>query len=171
MACAGAVDDELLAALPLLGTEVQRISERHDWVAATGRCSLVVLVGPSRPDLQAAAAMVRPGGWVYAEVKRRVLRFGAPRTLLGWQRAFRQAGLEEVATHWHAPDFATCSRIIAVDADAAVREALGHHQGVRFGWVLSLAGRLALRLRLFPLAVREGSIVGRRPAHGSEAGV
>ena len=164
VACAGDVDEELLAALPLLDPQVHRIREHGDWDRVAGACSVVVLVSPDRQDVHAAAVTVRPGGWIYAEVSRQIRRRSGPRTLPGWRRAFRRAGLEEVTAYWHAPDFATCSRIIAVDADAAVREALSRYQDVRFGRLLSLAGRLALRLGLFPLAVREGSVLGRRPA-------
>jgi hypothetical protein len=159
---AGDADEELLAALSLLSSQVHRITDPGDWDAVAGTCSVAVLVAPGREAVRAAAASLVPGGWVYAEVRRDLRRSSGPRTLLGWRRAFRRAGLDQVAAYWHAPDFATCSRIVSVGAGAAVRETLGRHQDIRFGRLLSLAGRIALRLGLFPLAVRDGSVVGRR---------
>lgn len=162
VACAGALDEALLQALPLLAPTVLTVRTPGDWSALTGSCDLVVLIRPQPADLAGAVATLRPGGWVYAEV-RRELGGRAPRTLAGWRRRFARAGLEEVTAHWHAPGFEACSRIISVDARAVVRDALGRHEAVRFGAVVSAVGRLALRLGLFPLAVPEGSVIGRRP--------
>jgi hypothetical protein len=161
VACGGTPDADLLAALRLLGVPVVRPGP--DWrPVAEAAPDAVVLVQPDVADLAAAAAAVRPGGWIYAEV-RRDLRAGAPRTLLGWPRAFRAAGLTDVVAHWHAPDLATCSRMVPLDAPSLVRDALSRHGAVRFGRALSLAGRVAVALGVFPAGVPEGSVVGRRP--------
>jgi hypothetical protein len=69
-----------------------------------------------------------------------------------------------VAAYWHVPDIATSSRIVSLDAPATVRDVLLRHRKVRFGRALSLLARLALRVGLLPLALPEGSLVGRRPA-------
>jgi hypothetical protein len=160
---AGPADALLVDALPLLGSSVHRVERREDWSAVAGSADLVVLVQPGDADLRGAVAALRPGGWVYAEVRRDLRAPRGRRTLLGHRAALRRAGLVDVTAHWHAPDFASCSRIVALEDRTVVRDALGRHQVVRFGAALSLAGRTALRLGLFPLAVREGSLVGRRP--------
>ncbi|SDC39519.1 hypothetical protein SAMN05660690_1254 [Geodermatophilus telluris] len=161
VACGGTPDDDLLAALRLLQVDVVRPGP--DWrPVADAAPDVVVLVQPTAADLAAAAAAVRPGGWVYAEV-RRDLHAAGPRTLLGWPRAFRAAGLTDVVAHWHAPDLRTCSRMVPLDAPALVRDALSRHGAVRFGRALSLAGRAAVALGVFPAGVPEGSTVGRRP--------
>lgn len=160
---AGPADDLLEAALPLLGTSSCRIERREDWPSVREAADVVVLVQPDDDDLRGAVAALRPGGWVYAEVRRDFRLPRGQRSLVGRRRAWRRAGLVDVAAHWHAPDFATCSRIVDLDQHTVVRNALGRHQAVRFGAALSLAGRTALRLGLFPLAVREGSLLGRRP--------
>lgn len=166
VACAGAVDDDLAAALPLLGTTVHRITGPGDW-ASVPDVEVVVLVRPEPADLAGAAAAVAPGGWVYAEVGRDLRRPRGYRTLPGWRRAFRAQGLTDVTASWHAPDLAHCSRIISVEARTVLRDALLRHDAVRFGAALSVAGRLAVRAGVFPFAVPEGSVVGRRPLESS----
>jgi hypothetical protein len=163
VACAGAVDDDLAAALPLLGTTVHRITGPADWAALSEGVEVVVLVRPEPADLAAAAAAVAPGGWVYAEVGRDLRRPRGFRTLPGWRRSFGAHGLIDVTASWHAPDLAHCSRIISLDARTVLRDALLRYDAVRFGAALSVAGRLAVRVGAFPFAVAEGSVVGRRP--------
>jgi hypothetical protein len=163
--CAGRPDDELRAALDLLGGRVVAVGGPAGWAAAAAAApDLVVLSSPDAADLARAVAAAPPGCWVYAEVRRSPLATDRPRTLLGWRRAFLDAGLVDVATHWHAPDFSITSRMVPLDAPVVVRDALSRHDGIRFGRALSLAGRLALRLGVFPAAVAEGSVLGRRPA-------
>jgi hypothetical protein len=161
VACAGAVDDELLEALPLLGPEVCAPDSAADWNSLSGSCDVVVLVEPTAAQLAHAVGALRPGGWLYAEV-RRDLRSSGPRSLLGWRRAFVGAGLDPVSAHWHAPSPVGTERMISVDATTAVRHALRGRGGLlrRFR-----AGVMDLLLfcRLFPVVVPEGSVVGRRP--------
>ncbi len=161
--CAGRPGDDLRSALPLLGSAVHHVTSDRDWDAVTGTSGLVVLVDPTPSQLGRAVAACRPGGWVYAEVRRSLRRFRGPRTLLGWRRAFAAAGLESATAHWHARDIATCSRIIPVDAAGALRHLLGEPQGIRFGHVLAAVGLVTLQAGLFPAAIPEGSVIGRRP--------
>jgi hypothetical protein len=165
VAYAGSVDDDLVAALPLLGTAVHRIAGPADWAAVQegGGVEVVVLVRPEPADLAAAVAALAPGGWVYAEVGRDLHQARGHRTLPGWRRSFERHGLTDVTASWHAPDLAHCSRIISLDARTVLRDALLRHDAVRFGRALSVAGRLAVRAGAFPFAVPEGSVVGRRP--------
>jgi hypothetical protein len=57
-----------------------------------------------------------------------------------------------------------------LDSRTVLRDALLRHDAVRFGAVLSVAGRLAVRAGVFPFAVAEGSVVGRRPVESSGSG-
>jgi hypothetical protein len=161
VACAGAVDDELREALPLLGPEVHEPRSAADWMSLAGSCDVVVLIDPTPEQLRLAVGALRPGGWLYAEV-RRALRPSGPRSLLGWRRAFVRAGLEPVSAHWHTPGLAGTERIISVDAATAVRHAL-RGQGGLLRRVRAGVMDLVLLCRLFPVVVPEGSVVGRRP--------
>jgi hypothetical protein len=163
IACAGRPDEQLTAALTLLGSRIHHVTEPREWESLEGTLSLVVLVDPTPADLRHAAAACRPGGWVYAEIRRSARPGRGPRTLRGWQRAFAAAQLDSVTVHWHALRIATSSRIVPVAAVGAVRHALGQHQGVRSRRVLEVIGRLALRTGLFTVVIPEGSVIGRRP--------
>ncbi len=161
---AGITDEDLLRALHLMADDVVPVASPADWSRVPeGSADLVVLVQPLRHDFRAAARAVRPGGWVYGQHRARARRAGAPRTLLGWERAFRTIGLAQIAVYWHAPDFASCSRIVPVGSPSVVRDTLSRHRNVRFGQVKAVLGRLAMSLALFSAVVPEGSIVGRRP--------
>lgn len=166
VACGGAVDADLLHGLSLLGCPVHPVTSPEDWCRISGRCDLVVLVRPRPDQFRAAVGAVRPGGWICAQVRRTRPWGRGPRTLRGWRREFGRAGLEEIGWYWHVPDIATSSRIVSLDARATVRDVLLRHHGVRFGRTLSSLARLALRLGLLPLALPEGSLVGRRPGSG-----
>jgi hypothetical protein len=161
VACGGAVDDELRAALPLLGADLHEASSASDWRALSGSCDVVVLVHPTPDDLRWAVTATRPGGWVYAEV-RRATTWTRPRSLLGWHSALRRAGLEDVSAHWHDPDPQNAKQIVPVDVRAAVRHAMLSNRGPR-GGLRNTVGRVLLTAGLFPLAVPAGSVLGRRP--------
>jgi hypothetical protein len=167
VAYGGAVDEDLKSGLSLLGCPVHRVTSPEGWRDVSGRCDVVLLVRPSREQFRAAAAAVRPEGWICAEIRRRRPWSRGPRTLHGWRREFERAGLDEVAAYWHVPDIPTSSRIVSLDARATVRDVLLRHRGVRFGRALSMGARLALRLGLLPLALPEGSLLGRRPGAGT----
>lgn len=167
--CLDGGDTSLPAAIRLAGGTVSGLSASSpggidgappDPVVFDG----AALVAPSPAELAAAVRAVRPGGWVYAEVRRHVrAAHPGPRSLGGCGRQFDRAGLRHIETFWHAPDFATCTRIVPLAGTAAVRNALGRHHAERFGAAKSLAGRAALATGLFSLAVPEGSVLGRRP--------
>jgi hypothetical protein len=157
----GDIDDELRHALPLLDADVREVSSASGWAALAGSCDVAVLVQPTRSDVRSAAAALRPGGWLYAEV-RRTASPAHPLSLTGWRSAFHRSGLEEVSLQWHAPDVRSAEQIIRLDATAAVRHALVRSGGSRPG-LRNIAARLLLKAGLLPLVLASGSILGRRP--------
>ncbi len=163
--CAGVVDEEFAAALRLLDAELAQVTSPVDWSRVTDSSyDLAVLIEPTRQDLHAAARVVRPGGWVYVQAQRRILgASAAPRSLRGWSRASRRAGLAEVAVHWHAPNTSAPYRLVPLDSRIVVLEALNRYDEVRFGWLLSQLGKFLFACGLLPLAVPGGSVLGRRP--------
>ncbi|MCW2131642.1 hypothetical protein [Arthrobacter sp. VKM Ac-2550] len=162
---AGAVDAETVAALRLLDPDA-------DFVPVDGsqtyenEFDVILLHSPDRRTFESAVAAMKPGGWMCAEVRSSLLRTSGSRTLLGWERTFVRAGLQDVGVHWHAPGLEFPSRIVPVASAMAVRDALSRHQQVRMGKAKELIGRTALALGLFAAAVPEGTVIGRRPCRG-----
>ncbi|WP_041241281.1 aminoglycoside phosphotransferase family protein [Geodermatophilus obscurus] len=167
---AGRPDEELRAALPLLGLPVHRVTSDQDWEAVGGTASLVVLIDPTPKDLGSATGACRPGASVYAEVRRSLCRLQGPWTLMGWRRAFAAAGLEEVSAHWHARTIDRSARIIPVEARGAMRHALAQHQGSWLRRILAATARAAVGVGLLPALIPEGSVVGRYPEVAEGAG-
>lgn len=163
--CAGAVNEELAAALRMLDADLAQVTSSHGWSqVAASSYDLAVLIEPTNDDLRAAAEAVRPGGWVYVQAERHILGARvAQRSLHGWLRACRRAGLEELAAHWHAPTTSVPYRLVPLDSRVVVFEALSRHDEVRFGWLLSQLGKVLFACGLFPLVVPGGSVLGRRP--------
>ena len=123
----------------------------------------MLLREPDRQLFEKAAAAVQPGGWMCAQVKRSPLRRSGPRTLAGWKRTLRRHGFEDVSVHWHATSLDSPGRLVPVASPTAVKDTLSLHKGVRFGLAKAVLARLALALRVFDVAVPEGTVTGRRP--------
>jgi hypothetical protein len=126
---------------------------------------LAVLKDASLGSISAGRDLIRPGGWVYAEaggVLRRP-RAGA-RPVSRWRRAFVDAGLTEVTAHWHVPNHDAAAFLVPLDDPAGVRLVLRRHQGSAAGQVKAIMGRLLVATGLIELAVRDASVLGRRPS-------
>jgi hypothetical protein len=129
---------------------------------------LAVLKEASLGSISAGRDLVRPGGWVYAEVRRVPRRHGAApagaRAVSRWRRAFVDAGLTEVTAHWHVPDHDTAAFLVPLGDAAGVRLVLRRHQGSAAGRAKAVAGRLLVATGLIEFAVRDASVLGRRPS-------
>lgn len=162
----GAVGPELLAALRLLDPAAARI--RSGIRSSRGGIQddgfeVVLLREPELQLFRQAAAEVQPGGWICAQVKRSPLRRSGPRTLAGWKRTFQRYGFEDVSVYWHATNLDSPGRLVPVASATAVKDTLSLHKGIRFGLAKAVLARLALALRVFDVAVPEGTVTGRRP--------
>lgn len=129
---------------------------------------LAVLKDASLGSISAGRDLVRPGGWVYAEV-RGVLRrhraaLAGARPVSRWRRAFVDAGLTEVTAHWHVPNHDAAAFLVPLDDPAGVRLVLRRHQGSAAGHAKAMAGRLLAAIGLIEFAVRDASVLGRRPS-------
>jgi hypothetical protein len=125
-------------------------------VAATaqGAYDTAVLTGARREQASAAAAVLRPSGWLYAEAT------GAATG--AWVHGLRAAGFVDVAAHWLWPDARACREIVPLER-VALRHALGRRDpGARLRLRARGAG-LVVRTGLFRYAVRHTAIIGRRP--------
>jgi hypothetical protein len=133
---------------------------------------VAVLKDAPRESVRAGRDLVRPGGWVYAEVGGGLRRpaavlFGA-RPVRRWCRAFADAGLTEVTAYWHVPGHQTAAFLVPLADGGGVRLVLGRHQGSAAGRAKAVIGRLLLAVGLVELAVRDASVLAHRPAPDRE---
>jgi thymidylate kinase len=158
----GRISGDLKSALHMLDPQATLLHSGDS--GTSGKLFDVVLL--SAPDLrlfESAAAKVQPGGWMCARVRRSLVNRSGPRTLAGWKRTFAQNGFTDVGIDWHVPSLERPSRIVPVASATAISDTLSLHKDVRFGKAKAVAGHLALALRLFDMAVPEGTVTGRRP--------
>ncbi|WP_160663657.1 hypothetical protein [Pseudarthrobacter sp. ATCC 49987] len=158
----GSVGPDLMAALHLLDPDAARIPSRRNGTT-DGSFEVVLLREPDLQLFEQAAAAVQPGGWMCAQVKRSFLRRTGPRTLAGWKRTFKRRGFDDISVHWHATTLDSPGRLVPTASATAVLDTLSLHKGVRFGLAKAVMARFALVLRLFDVAVPEGTVTGRRP--------
>jgi thymidylate kinase len=164
--CADSAAADLRAALAQARPTSLTTSAPSMWPAAP--CADLVVLGElDRQHAVRAYRAVQPDGWVYAEVRRRSASVRP--AVSSARRSLRQAGFEDVALYWHAPDLRSTMRIVPLNQRGSIRSTLLRYDGMRFGRTKSLAARAVLHLGLFPLAVPEASVLGRRPADRQES--
>jgi len=170
VACVGRTDQPLQSALPLVGETVNYLEAGafDDATAATefeGTFDLVVIRGTKHALLKRAAKLVRPGGSLYLEVERPLLRPDLWRhTPAGMARRVARLGFRNVAAHWHWPSHARCTSILPLDdGGAAVRHFVEHQGSSTTQRIKKTAGRLVLSLGLVNCVVGSFSIVGEKP--------
>jgi hypothetical protein len=133
---------------------------------------IAVLKDAPLESVRAGRDLVRPGGWVYAEVgggfRRPVAALFGARPVRRWRCAFSDAGLTEVTAYWHVPGHQTAAFLVPLADSGGVRLVLGRHQGSAAGRAKAIIGRLLLAVGLVELAVRDASVLGRRPSPDPE---
>lgn len=140
-------EPELVAALRLVSRGVHLL----DGPASDRTYDVVVVTGGDPRTAGAAQALLRPGGWFYAETP--------GRAAAAWTRALRQAGFVEVGAYWLWPDEHTCLEIVPLEREA-VRHALGRRDpGARFR-LRAKAARLLVELGILNVAVRRAAVIG-----------
>jgi len=153
----GPAEDRLLAALREGGTSVvvARTDAKERRAALRDASFDAAVVQSSRPEaLARAAALLRPGGWLYCELarpapwrrlagapRRGAPAAGASRALPHARSQLRQLGFGDVEAHWHHPDFERCAWIVPV----------GHRATAGAFFLARAGGRL-----LAPLLTRAG---------------
>ena len=142
----GRADTELERSCSLLARSFGRVGSGGE------AFDVVVAAHPSRVELSAADAALRPRGWLYAELRRLRLR--------GAVEALGELGFEEIAVHWHRPSFAACEEIVPLER-SAVRSVL-ERRSARSPRK-ALLGRALLRAGAFRWAIPCASVVGRKP--------
>lgn len=173
VACLGKHDPELVDALGLL-SESLTLLDAGDPETTEERAphDLVVLCDPTLETLQAAAGLLRPGGWLYVEVHGPLTPGGRklrrPRFARDYLAVLEQLGFEEREAYWHWPDFASCLEIVSLADPIAIRHALGRRQSGAGARLKARLGRLLLGSGLLGYLVPQASVVGRWPGADRE---
>ncbi len=124
---------DLLTALRASGLDVTALTGEASGTAGAS-FDTAVMVNPSLREVALAATLLRPGGWLYAEVN------GA-RAARRLARQLSGAGFGSVQLHWHWPDFARCTRILPLDDAGALVYGLLKGQGGARGRALAPLAR------------------------------
>jgi aminoglycoside phosphotransferase len=151
--CVGDADDALVDALRRFSASL----EVEPVVGPPGSFDVAVAVDPSAAQLAEAARLLRPGGWLYAELGRARRR----RTL----RALAPLGFGGVALHGHWPDIASATEIVPLADRHALRLALSRHLPRCPNTLVRPAAALARPLA--PRLARRVSVVARLDPSGA----
>lgn len=151
----GPASDSLAAALRASGAALTVITGP---LADADRAAFdtVVAVDPLRESLAAAADLLCPGGWLYAEVSGGAGRAGRIAT------GARGVGFGEAQLHWHWPDFARGTRILPLDDGGALVYALLKGRRDAAGMPLAALVRGLQRAGALRWAARHVSLTARR---------
>lgn len=178
--CFAPANKELLTALQYFSDSLTILSSNEPGHAGMGNAEvfdLTVIPGTAMTALEAVRTMLKPGGYLYWEVRRSSPRkggaAGAGRTFSRLAHVRRYAeylrglGFDDVAIHWHRPGFANCKEFIPLPASrseesAALRYAFSRGQSGLAGRLKLLAGRVALISGLLPRLVPCFSVVARK---------
>jgi hypothetical protein len=141
-------DAELVAALELVSRSVELLEAP----AEPRGCELVVLTARPPDAAITARRLLRPDGWLYAEVPGYGVR--------GWERELLAIGFDEVAAYWLSPDEHKCREVVPLEPNA-LRHSLGRRDpGARLRVRVRLACLLASS-GAFRLAARRAAVIGR----------
>lgn len=149
----GAAESGLLAALQASGVPVTVLAgDGDDHERAS--FDTAVVARPTPHDLAAAAELLRPGGWLYAELR------GSPGAARRIADPLRRLGFAAAQRHWHWPDFERCTRILPLDDVGALTYGLVKGQGGARAVLL----RGLIRSGVLPWLARSVSVVAERSA-------
>ena len=158
----GRVGKDAVAAISLLDPAARNI-EPGACPAPAPDLDAVLLSRPEPRLLEAAAANLRPNGWMCIHAQHSFGPRSGPLTLAGWKRAMERLGFEDVSVYWHVPRFEGPERLVPTASVSAVRDTLAHYSGARFGRAKAAVAGLALTLGLFDIAAPAGTVIGRWP--------
>jgi hypothetical protein len=163
VACVGRPDPALVAALRALAGSLTVA----DAAGEPEAYPVVVAAVPTRAELHLAVRLVRPGGWLYVERQGPLAGRGRSWPASAQRAVLARHGLDQIAEHWHWPNFAASKWIVSLGDPAAVRYALRRHRGGARARVLRRLG-LLLPTRLLAAVVPCTSIVAHLPAGARE---
>jgi Ser/Thr protein kinase RdoA (MazF antagonist) len=153
-------DSELRQGLESFSSSLTVLGQREaSQIAGKQHYDVVALRDPSAAALRLAAELLRPGGSLYAEIRRGLARPSAAGAIATLERA----GMQEVRSYWHWPDFSRCAEIVPLQTRSLLLHALSRRRSGGIARAKAqLAGWLARRgwmARLVPCY----SVVAQRP--------
>lgn len=178
--CFAPANKDLLTALQYFSDSLTILSSQEPGDAGMGNAEvfdLTVIPGTAGTALEAVKTMLKPGGYLYWEVRRSNRRRGGAK---GAKKSFSRLahvrryaeylhglGFEDIAIHWHRPGFANCKEFIPLPAlileeKTALQYAFSRGQSGLAGRLKLLAGRMALNSGLLPRLVPCFSVVARK---------
>lgn len=162
----GRDDPKLVNALVRFADEL--VDDTNDGpVAQSVKFDVVVLGSPTRDECSRARRLLRPGGWVYAEIDgllvRRRRRAGSLRAPSTAARTLLRLGFSDLAAFWHWPDFDACTQIIPLSDSEAARYVLERRRKERGRSIETLLARGLLAAGVLSWSVPHSSVIARSP--------
>ncbi len=128
---------------------------------ASEQFDTAVLEGQSIDTLARVGALLRPGGVLYAELRRRVGR-EIPWQVRRFASAAERAGFRQIETFWHWPDFAACTKIIPLDDPSGVCNVVTTNRHGATAWLIQQVTRAGFGVGLTGWFVSCISVLARR---------
>ncbi|MCX6044534.1 MAG: hypothetical protein NT075_05425 [Chloroflexi bacterium] len=118
----------------------------------------VVLHSPNVADLDRAAAVLMPGGYLYWEIDRTKKLVGLHH-FRHYVSALARRGFTDIHVHWHRPNFEGCLELIPLDQPSALNYVFARVAGTRSGQLQMAVGRILLKTTLLARLVPCFSLV------------
>lgn len=164
--CAGGANPDLKRSCLLFSRSLSVLGQETGKLARDS-ADVLVLVDPGSAALEEAVGLLKPDGWVYVEVHRpptyRGLGVRRPRTTKSYAGELRRLGLDRIESHWHWPDFESCTEILPLADRTVLRGALARRRARRWSPRMWLA-RVLVAFGLLPFVVTHASVIAHRPA-------
>lgn len=178
--CFAPADKELLTALRHFCSSLTLFSPNYPACAGVEQhelFDLLVISGTAMKTLEALKTALKPGGYLYWEVRRSSPRNrrarGSKQSFSRFTPAHRYAeylrglGFNDIAIHWHRPGFVDCKEFIPLTASrqgeaAALRYAFSRDQSSLAGRLQLLAGKILMNSGLLSRLVPCFSVTARK---------
>lgn len=119
-----------------------------------------VISSPTASTIEGAKKLLKPGGWLYAELGISGRFSVRSQGVNGLRATMRDAGFSTVRAYWHRPSFEACREIVPLDDAAALEYVLSRRHQDFAGRIKAWAGRCAMRTGLLPFALPGVSLLG-----------
>ena len=169
VACLGRVSADMMDSLRLFSASMVHSERLEDGFKHENQFDLVVVEGLSDDKLRLVPRILKPGGYLYAEIENLLSPKRKGSRLKQWRyslpvaalKTLRGAGFEEINAYWHWPNFQACNRIIPLNDRGALQFSMLSGSRTLKGRLRSNVGRGLLWTRLLEQSVTNFSIIAR----------